>query len=121
VWYISLLLTSVFSQLLVLTPQPPALTWTLFFLPKILTQDNRIISSSHERWASLVALLVKNLPAMQETWVGDLGLIPGEGKGCPLQYSDLDNFMDCIVHGVAKESDMTKQLRHTEGDFVRNH
>jgi len=39
---------------------------------------------------------------------GDLGLIlglgrsPGEGKVCPLQYSDLENSMDCIVHGVAK-------------------
>ena len=40
--------------------------------------------------------------------VGDLGSIPGlgkssgEGKGCPLQYSGLENSMDCIVHGVAK-------------------
>jgi len=40
--------------------------------------------------------------------VGDLGLIPGlgrspgEGKGYPLQYSGLENFMDCIVHGVTK-------------------
>ena len=25
-----------------------------------------------------------------------------EGKGCPLQYSGLENSMDCIVHGVAK-------------------
>ena len=39
---------------------------------------------------------------------GDLGLIPGlgrcpgEGKGYPLQYSVLENSMDCIVHGVAK-------------------
>ena len=39
---------------------------------------------------------------------GDLGLIPGlggspgEGKGCPLQYSGLENSTDCIVHGVAK-------------------
>ena len=39
---------------------------------------------------------------------GDLGLIPGlgrspgEGKGCPLQYSGLENSMVCIVHGVAK-------------------
>ena len=39
---------------------------------------------------------------------GDLGSIPGlgrsrgEGKGYPLQYSGLENFMDCIVHGVAK-------------------
>ena len=39
---------------------------------------------------------------------GDLGSIPGlgrspgEGKGCPLQYSGLENFMVCIVHGVAE-------------------
>ena len=31
-----------------------------------------------------------------------LGRSPGEGKGYPLQYSDLKNSMDCIVHGVAK-------------------
>ena len=46
--------------------------------------------------------------------VGDLGLIPGlggfpgEGKGYPLQYSVLGNFVDCIVHGVAKKLDMTE-------------
>ena len=39
---------------------------------------------------------------------GDLGSIPGsgistgEGIGYPLQYSGLENSMDCIVHGVAK-------------------
>ena len=39
---------------------------------------------------------------------GDLGLISGlersprEGKGYPVQYSGLENSMDCIVHGVAK-------------------
>ena len=27
----------------------------------------------HDSWASLVAQLVKNLPATQETWVGSLG------------------------------------------------
>ena len=27
---------------------------------------------------------------------------PGEGKGYPLQCSDLENSMDSIVHGVAK-------------------
>ena len=47
--------------------------------------------------------------------VGDLGLIaglgrsPGEGKGYPLQYSGLENSMDCIVHGC-KQSDMTERL-----------
>ena len=39
---------------------------------------------------------------------GDLGLIlglgrsPGEGNGYPLQYSGLENSLDCIVHGVTK-------------------
>ena len=38
--------------------------------------------------------------------MGDLGSIPGLGrspgewKGYPLQYSGLENSMDCIVHGV---------------------
>ena len=36
------------------------------------------------------------------TWVRSLGRSPGEGKGCPLQYSGLENSIDCIVHGVAK-------------------
>ena len=31
-----------------------------------------------------------------------LGRSPGEGKGYPLQYSSLENSMDCIVHVVAK-------------------
>ena len=40
--------------------------------------------------------------------VGDLGSIPelrrspGEGKGYPLQYSGLENSMDCTIHGVTK-------------------
>ena len=40
--------------------------------------------------------------------VGDLGSIPGlgrspgEGKDYPLQYSGLENSMDCIVHGITK-------------------
>ena len=30
------------------------------------------------------------------------GRYPGEVIGYPLQYSGLENSMDCIVHGVAK-------------------
>ena len=63
--------------------------------------------------ASLVAQLVKNPTAMPETWVQSLGWedSPGEGKGYPLQYSGLENSMDCIVHGVAKSH--TGLKRHT--------
>ena len=31
-----------------------------------------------------------------------LGRSPGDRKGDPLQYSGLENSMDCIVHGVTK-------------------
>ena len=31
-----------------------------------------------------------------------LGRSPGEGKGYLLQYSGLENSMDCTVHGVAR-------------------
>ena len=31
-----------------------------------------------------------------------LGRSPGEGKGYPLQYSGLENPMDCMVHEVTK-------------------
>ena len=51
-------------------------------------------------WAALGTQLVKNPPAMQET--SGLGKCPGEGKGYPLQYSGLENYLDCVVHGVAK-------------------
>ena len=55
-------------------------------------------------WAPLVAQLVKNPPAMWETWARSLGWedSPGEGNGYPLQYSGLENSMDWIVHGVEK-------------------
>ena len=53
---------------------------------------------------TLVVQLVKESACS----AGDLGSIPGlgrspgEGKGYPLQYSGLENSMDCVVHGVAK-------------------
>ena len=53
---------------------------------------------------------------------GDLGLIaglgrsPGEGRGYPLQYSGLENSMDCRVHRIAK-SDMTEQLSLSQSNM----
>ena len=65
-------------------------------------------------WPSLVAQLVKNPPAMWETWVRSLGWKDplGKGKkGYPLQYSSLDNSMDCIVHGVTKNQTRLSDLK----------
>ena len=50
-----------------------------------------------------VAQLVKNLLAMRETWVPSLDWEDPLEKGVngyPLQYSGLENSMDCIVCGV---------------------
>ena len=57
--------------------------------------------------------------------VGDLGLIPGlgrspgEGKGYPLQYSGLENPMDCIVHGVTKSWTRLKDSLHFRANKER--
>ena len=56
-------------------------------------------------WASLLAQLVKNPPAMQKTWIRSLGWEDSLEKGWdgnPLQYSGLENSMDYIGHGVTK-------------------
>ena len=63
-------------------------------------------------WASLVAQAVKNLPAMQETWVQSLDWEDSLEKDMALQDSYLENAMDrqawrAIVHGVT-DSDMNE-------------
>ena len=50
---------------------------------------------------------------------GDTGSIPGlgrsagGGKGYPLQYSALDNSMDCIVHGVPNSWTQLSNFHYT--------
>ena len=65
----------------------------LHWLGTILSEEKAL-----QYLASLVAQLVKNLPAMWQTWVRSLGLgrSRGEGKGYPLQYSGLENSMDSV-------------------------
>ena len=60
-----------------------------------------------------MAQLVKNPPAMQETWVLPLDWEdpPGEGKGYPLQYSGLESSVDYIVHEVAKSQTLLSDFR----------
>ena len=57
-------------------------------------------------WALLVVQLVKNPPAMQETWVQSLGWEDLLKKKRLLQYSGLENSMDYSPWG-RKGSDMT--------------
>ena len=70
-------------------------------------------------WASLVAQMVKNLPAMRETWVRSLGWEnPWRRKELPTPV-----FLPGEFHGQRslagyspwgyKESDMTERLSHT--------
>ena len=53
---------------------------------------------------SVIAQLVKNPPAMRETWVQSLGWEDPLEKGKVTHSSILawKNSMDCIVHGVTK-------------------
>ena len=48
-----------------------------------------------------------------------LGRSPGEGKGYPLQYSGLENSMDCIVHGIANEKNI-KIIKRVGGKDAEN-
>ena len=61
-----------------------SLFWTVLFVQI----SYYLTSFLYQCWASLIAQLAKNLPALQETWVRSrLGRSPGEGIGYPLQYS----------------------------------
>ena len=54
-------------------------------------------------WASLVTRMVKNPPAMQETWVRSLGWEDSLEKGKATHSNILAwSSMDSIVHGIAK-------------------
>ena len=73
--------------------------------------------------ASLVAQIVKNLPAVQETWVQSLmGRSPGGGHGNPHQYFCLENAMDrgaweAAVYGVTKSWTRLNDSAHTHASL----
>ena len=66
------------------------ITWSRDRLPTTVSFPNRSVGKESTCSAGNPSLI----PGM--------GRSPGEGKGCPLQYSGLENSMDCIVHAVAK-------------------
>ena len=95
-----------------LTHQSEIFSWYLSFYKHCIWG---ILANSHphnigQQWCFVISLLLGfpggsagNESAFS---AGDLGLIPGlggspgEGKGYPLQYSGLENSMDCTVHEV---------------------
>ena len=77
----------------------------------------------------LFALITKGFPggsAGKESTcnAGDLGSIPGsgrspgEGKGYPLQYSGLENSMDCIVHGITESQTRLSAFHFLIGEEI---
>ena len=66
------------------------------------------ISSQLNNWASVGKESACN--AGNPGSIPGSGRSPGEGKGYPLQYSGLENPMDCRVHRGHKESDTTEHL-----------
>ena len=50
-----------------------------------------------------------------------LGRSPGEGNGYPLQYSGLENSMDCVVHGVTKSQTRLSDFHFTHRVFQNMH
>ena len=100
------------------SPSPPALN---LFQHKGLF---KWVSSSHHSWAYLVAQLVKNPPAMWETWVQSLGWEDPLEKTMATNSSILAWRIPrtvCRVHGVAKSwtwlSDFHFLSLHLTGRF----
>ena len=51
-----------------------------------------------------------------------LGRSPGEGNGYPLQYSGLENSMDCILQGIEKSRTQLSDFHFTlKGKMVWNY
>ena len=68
-----------------------------------------LVSESHASYDNILYSFPGSSAGKESTCIAGaqgsipgLGRSPGEGKGCPLQYSDLENPMDCIIHGVTK-------------------
>ena len=53
-------------------------------------------------WASVIVGKDSACKAGDPSTVPGLGRSSGEGKGYLLQYSGLENSMDCRIHGVTK-------------------
>ena len=86
------------------------------------------VKKMHRRRDRLPTSVFSGFPGVSDSKeytcnAGDLGLVPGLGrspgeeKGYPLQYSGLENSMDCRVHGVAKSQTRMSNF-HKHGGSV---
>ena len=85
--------------------------------------DQFIRKGTTQEQASLVAQMVRNPPAMRETWVRSLGWEdPGEGNGNPVflvgesPWTEEPGGLQSWGH---KESDTTEQLSTITGKYKR--
>ena len=75
-------------------------------------------------WASLVAQLVKNLPAKRETWVRSLGWEDPleQGKATPSRILAWRiPWTVCIVHGVSKSWTQLSDFPFHFGNYEVDH
>ena len=78
-------------------------------------KDNGEGNTLHRLQASLVVQMVKNLPAMRESWLRSLGCKDPLEKGKATYSSILawENSMDCIAHGVTKSQTRLSDFHFT--------
>ena len=70
------------------------------------------------RWWQILEQILQGPPAIREIWVLPwVGKIPGKGNGYPLQYSGLENSMNCIVHGVTKSQTQLSDFHYKDQPF----
>ena len=71
-------------------------------------------------WASLIVGKESACNAGDPSTIPGSGRSSGEGKGYLLQYSGLENSMDCRIHRVT-EFDVTEQLSLSLKDALHKH
>ena len=79
-----------------------ACLWDVNILPKLSETLNFLLSRPPMGFPASSVGKESTCNAGDLSSIPGLGRSPGEGKGYALQYSGLENFMDCIVQGVAK-------------------
>ena len=78
---------------------------------------------SHKPSPLLGCIFISSLPANPGVlrFIPGLGRSLGEWKGYPLEYSGLENSMDCIAHRVTKSQTRPNGFQKTKKSLPRSH